>query len=76
MRWFLISFIIAYFISPTASWLTVFSKKDNDRCHYYNGKHDYVDLCCGAAGVVFGVVLRLITISMLYNYAIINLSHF
>lgn len=38
--------------------LMLFIKENSDRCHYYNGKWNKIDLLCGAVAICAGVVVN------------------
>lgn len=38
--------------------LMLFIKENSDRCHYYNGKWNKIDLLCGVAAICAGMVVN------------------
>ena len=38
--------------------LMLFIKENSDRCHYYNGKWNKIDLLCGAVAICAGMVVN------------------
>lgn len=38
--------------------LMLFIKENSDRCHYYNGRWNKIDLLCGAVAICVGMVVN------------------
>lgn len=38
--------------------LMLFIKENSDRCHYYNGKWNKIDLLCGCSSILIGFLVK------------------
>jgi hypothetical protein len=38
--------------------LMLFVKENSDRCHYYNGKWNKIDLLCGCSSILIGFLVK------------------
>lgn len=47
-----------YNIFTNTALLMLFIKENSDRCHYYNGKWNKIDLLCGAVAICAGMVVN------------------
>lgn len=55
---FIVYFLVSLVFSPDVSIILLAMKENADRCHYYNGRWSYEDLCIGVVASFAGGLIK------------------